>query len=203
MRTLLASTLTGSGFDVEACRSGSEALAAFHRFDPDVLVADIDLGQRPNGVELATILRAQAPYLGLVFITNYPSIRAFERTISPPAKFALLQKDMIDSTQRIVDVIESALSDVVEPKVDAATLMDSPLFQLTDVQLETVRLMAAGLTNAEIAERRASSLRAVERLIGRIFEVLQVNDDPSHNPRVLVTNMYTKTYGYPNLDEVT
>jgi DNA-binding NarL/FixJ family response regulator len=64
-----------------------------------------------------------------------------------------------------------------------------------------LRLMAAGLTNAEIAERRSSSLRAVERLITRTFEVLELNDDPVRNPRVTATNLYTRAFGYPVLEE--
>jgi DNA-binding NarL/FixJ family response regulator len=201
VRTLLASSLESSGFDVVACASSEAAIAAFKDCDPDVLIADIDLGARPNGVELATILRAQAPYLGLVFITNYPSIRAFERTITPPPRYAFLQKDLLDSTDRLLDVIESALSDVGVPRVDSIPPSESKLFALTATQLEVVRLIAAGLTNAEIAERRGSSLRAVERLVTRVFEALGLNDDPRHNPRVAATNLFTRAYGYPLPDD--
>jgi DNA-binding NarL/FixJ family response regulator len=201
VRTLLASSLVSAGFDVTACGSPKEALKVFGQCDPDVLVSDIDLGTRPNGVELATILRAKAPYLALVFITNYPSIRAFERTITPPPRYALLQKDMLDSTDRLMEVIESALSDTDQPRVDTVPLADAPLSRLTAKQLDTVRLMAAGLTNSEIAERRGSTLRAVERAVTRVFEALDLNDDPRQNPRVVATNMFTRVYGYQTLDD--
>lgn len=200
LRTLMAMTLESLGFEVTACASASEAIKAFGRCDPDVLIADIDLGDRPNGVELATILRAQAPYLGIVFITNYPSTRAFERTITPPSGYAFLQKDLLDSTDRLLDVIESALNDAAVPRIVVSDDREHPLNRLTPAQLEMVRLMAAGLTNGQIAELRKSSLRAVERLITRTFEVLELNDDPQHNPRVVVTNLYTRAYGYPDLE---
>lgn len=198
LRTLLAASLESAGFEVVACGSSSEAIKAFGKCDPDVLIADIDLGERPNGVELATILRAQAPYLGVVFVTNYPSTKAFERTITPPPRHAFLQKDLLDSTDRLIEVVESALNDATTPHVVARDGGDDVLNRLTATQLELLGLMAAGLTNAEIAQRRGSSLRAVERLVTRVFEVLELNDDPQHNPRVVATNLYTKAFGYPS-----
>lgn len=197
MRTLLAAALEGAGFSVVACSTSNQAIKAFGRFDPDVLIADIDLGDRPNGVELATILRAQAPYLGIVFVTNYPSAKAFERTISPPPGYAFLQKDQLDSTDRLVEVVESALDDAAAPRVVIADDATNVLNRLTANQLELLSLMAAGLTNAEMAQRRGSTVRAVERLVTRIFEVLELNDDPARNPRVIATNLYTRAYGYP------
>ncbi len=201
LRTLLSSALTSSGFQVTACASANDAIKAFPKTDPDVLIADIDLGDRPNGVELATILRAQAPYLAVVFVTNYPTTKAFERTIAPPPRYALLQKDLLESTDQLIDVVESALNDADDPKVIMQDDPDHPFLKLTASQLEIVRLLAAGLTNAQIAERRGSTLRAVERMVTRAFETLGLNDDPRHNPRVVVANLYTKTFGYPVLEE--
>ena len=198
MRTLLAAALTNAGFEVESCASANEAIKMFAKCDPDVLIADIDLGDRPNGVELATILRAQAPYLGVVFVTNYSSTKAFERTITPPHGYALLQKNLIDSTDRLIEVVESALNDAAISRVVKSEDPGDVLSRLTPSQLEIVRFIAAGLTNAEIAERRKSTLRAVERLITRTFEVMELNDDPHRNPRVVATNIYTRIFGYPD-----
>ena len=201
VRTLLAEALERASFEVTACSSSKAALAAFPKTDPDLLIADIDLGSRPNGVELATILRTMAPYLGLVFITNYPSIRAFERTISPPDRYAFLQKDLLDSTDRLLEVVESALNDMEPPHREFAPVEDSPIFSLTATQLEILRAIAAGLTNSEIAQRRNSSLRAVEKMVARTFEALGLSDDTGSNPRVVATNLFTRTYGYPNRDD--
>ena len=203
IRTLLAEALERADFEVTACASSKAALAAFSKVDPDLLIADIDLGSRPNGVELATILRAKAPYLGLLFITNYPSIRAFERTITPPERYAFLQKDLLDSTDRLLEVVESALTDVAEPKRSTSPVADGPIFSLTPAQLEILRAIAAGLTNSEIAQRRDSSLRAVEKMVARVFEALGLSDDAGTNPRVIATNLYTRTYGYPDRTEPT
>ena len=202
IRTLLAESLSRAGFEVTACATSKEAISAFAKVDPDLLIADIDLGARPNGVELATILRTKAPYLGLVFITNYPSIRAFERTITPPERYAFLQKDLLDSTDRLLEVIESAMTDFSKPVHEQVPVEDSPIFSLTPTQMEILTSIAAGLTNNEIASRRNSSLRAVEKMVARTFEALNLSDDAGTNPRILATNIYTRTYGYPQKEDV-
>jgi len=60
-RALVQRSLEDDGFVVTAVDSARGAIRAFDDVDPDVLVADINLGAGPNGVELATILRAHAP----------------------------------------------------------------------------------------------------------------------------------------------
>lgn len=199
LRTLLATALETAGFAVTAAPTSSKAIRMFGKADPDVLIADIDLGERPNGVELATILRAQAPYLGIVFLTNYTSAKAFERTIAPPPRYAFLQKDLLDSTNRLLEVVESVLADGATPSIVSADASGNALAALTAQQLEVVRMMAAGMTNAQIAEARDTSVRAVERLVTRIFESTGLGDDRHGNSRVILVNLYTRTFGYPEV----
>lgn len=201
VRTLASATLEREGFDVLAVESSAKAISHFGGFDPDVLVADIDLGERPNGVELATILRAQAPYLGVVFLTNYPAALAFERTITPPAGFAFVQKEQLGSVEQFVEAIESALNDAAEPRRDVDAAGDA-VARLTPSQLELLKMMAAGLTNQQIAERRGGTVRAVERHISRTFDALGL-DDRNGNPRVIATNLYTQRFGYVSAGEFT
>lgn len=194
IRTLATAVLRSAGFEVFATATAAEAIADFKGIDPDVLVADIDLGDRPNGVELATILRAQAPYLSIVFLTNYPAALAFERTISPPKGYAFLQKDMLESVDRLLEVIESSLQDATAPRRDTADTSDA-ISRLTTSQLEVLKMTAAGLTNHQIAEARGISVRAVERQLTRIFAALGLDDAVSNN-RVVAANMYTRRFGY-------
>ncbi len=199
LRTLVGEALERAGFQVRSCGSAAEALAAFSPGDADVLITDIDLQDRPNGVELATIMRAQDPGLAIVFLTNYPAGTAFAGKVAPPERHAFLQKSLMDSGDRLLEAVESALADAEAP----LQLSDdeNPFDRLTAGQLDVVRLIAAGLTNAEIASRRGTNQRAVERMIYRLFTQLGITNDPAHNPRVLVANRYTQAFGYPVLEE--
>jgi DNA-binding NarL/FixJ family response regulator len=185
------------GFEVEGVADAKAALRAFTKGDPDLLIADIDLGSRPNGVELAHILRAQAPYIGVVFLTHYPSPAAAAHTMVLPERAAFLNKSMLTDLSELAQCIESSLSDVGEPMQMIATQESNPLAILTPGQMATLADIAAGLTNAEIAARRGSSVRATERMVTRMFEALGLSDDPQHNPRVKAAMMYARYAGLP------
>ena len=200
LRTLIAATLEQANFTVTACGSAAEAVAAFGKADPDVLLSDIHLGGKPDGVDLANILRAKAPYLGLVFFTSFPAHLAFKKTVTPPSDYAFLHKDHLTSIETLTEAIESALDDS-RPALRYGQDSAEELSNLTKSQLELVKLIAAGLSNAEIAEYRGSSLRSVERLINRTFEVLGLGDF-SGNSRVAAANMYTQHYGYVTREDV-
>ena len=113
-RGLLKESLEAAGFRVIAVESARHAIKEFDRADPDALVVDIDLGDRPNGVDLAVMLRAQAPYLGVVFLTNYPSIDKVEGGFQPPPGSSFLNKGSLENSAGLVAAIEASLSDEAE-----------------------------------------------------------------------------------------
>ena len=66
---------------------------------------------------------------------------------------------------------------------------------LTDVQIETMRMVAEGLSNAEIAERRVVAVKSVENLIARIAKQLDIDNDGGRNQRVMITREYYRLIG--------
>lgn len=197
LRALISGAVASLGFEVQGVRDAKAALVAFSKGDPDLLIADIDLGSRPNGVELAHILRAQAPYIGVVFLTHYPNPSAAAHLMVLPERSAFLNKAMLSDISQLADCIESSLSDRAEPMKLIASQETNPLAVLTPGQMATLADIAAGLTNAEIAARRGSSVRATERMVTRMFDALGLVDDPQHNPRVKAAMMYARYAGLP------
>lgn len=195
MRALVERSLQDDGFVVESMPTSRRAIREFDAIDPDVLVTDIDLGDRPNGVELATLLRAQAPYLGVVFLTIYTSIDAISSAVSPPDHAAFLHKGSVEEAGQLRQAIDSALDDTAQALVLAARSDDDPVARLTAVQLSVLKQIAEGWNNAEIAAQRGVTLRSVERLITRTFETLGVSSDDKRNARVLATRLYMRAYG--------
>ena len=142
MRALVERSLQDDGFVVESVPSSRRAIREFEAIDPDVLVTDIDLGERPNGVELATLLRAQAPYLGVVFLTNYTSMDAIESKVTPPEHAAFVHKGSIEETSQLRLAIDSALDDSSEALVLAAKGDDDPVARLSATQLSVLKQIA-------------------------------------------------------------
>ena len=197
LRALIAGAVSSLGFAVEAASDAKSAMRLFHTLDPDVLIADIDLGSRPNGVELAHILRAQASYLGVVFLTHFPTPESAAHGMALPERSSFVNKTSLTDLDDLARSIEAALSDDMEPPRIVASSEANPLAALTAGQLTVLADIAAGYTNAEIAERRGSSLRATERMIVRTFDALGLSENPSHNPRVRAAMIYARYAGLP------
>lgn len=197
VRSLVADALTTRGFTVVAVESARRAIREFDAIDPDVLVADIDLGSVPNGVQLAKLLYAQAPYLGVVFLTNYPSLASVECTRDDLPKVSIVQKAAIDGPDVLFAAIEAALDDRAEPVVMVGDDTNDPLRRLSAAQLALLRLIAEGWSNAQIAERRGIAPRSAERIIGRVFAALGIAGDGDLNQRVTATRLYIRTFGVP------
>lgn len=196
-RGLLAESLEGAGFRVAAVESAHHAIKEFDRVDPDALVIDIELGGRPNGVDLAVILRTQAPYLGVVFLTNYPSIDKVEGGFQPPPGSSFLYKGSLETSATLAAAVEASLCDEADPMMVNAAPGDDQFNDLSAQQMAALRLIAEGCSNAEIAERRGITVRSAERLVSRTFTALGIADDVRVNPRVAATRIYVRVFGVP------
>jgi DNA-binding NarL/FixJ family response regulator len=64
-----------------------------------------------------------------------------------------------------------------------------PLSALSQRQIQTLQLVSEGKTNAQIASLRGTTVRAVEGMLTRIFEMLNI-DPKGTNPRVEATARY-------------
>ena len=197
MRSLVADAFAQRGFEITAAPSAVEALRLVDDADPDLLVTDIDLGSRPNGVELATILRGRAPHIAVMFLSNLSREAAAAQARDTVAGASYVNKGAIGSVAELVDAAESVLADRPVEHLTGATGPQGALLRLSPAQRETTRLLASGLTNAEIARRRGVSVRAVEKSVERVFQALGLAGDDGIAPRVAAATLYTATYGDP------
>lgn len=197
MRSLVADAFRQRGFEAASAASAAEALALLDQADPDLLVTDIDLGERPNGVELATIVRERAPHVAVVFLSNLSREAAAARARDTVADASYVNKAAVESVDELVDAAEAVLADRPVSHDRAPGGQREALLHLSEAQLETARLLAAGLTNAEIARRRGISVRAVEKSVERVFHALGLSAGEGTTPRVAAATLYVTTFGDP------
>ncbi len=198
MRSLVADAFRQRGFEATTASSAPEALAALDQADPDLLVTDIDLGDRPNGVELATIVRERAPHVAVLFLSNLPREAAAARARGTVADASYVNKSAVESVDELVDAAEAVLADRPITRDRAGSGRRDALLRLSPAQLETARLLAGGLTNAEIARRRGISVRAVEKSVERVFHALGLtagDGTAGTAPRVAAATLYVTTFG--------
>jgi DNA-binding NarL/FixJ family response regulator len=204
-RVALTTSLRAHGFHVLFDTDGaSQAMDLFTVRRPEVGIIDIHLGGGPSGVDLAVRLRAEIPTLGFVFLTSFDEPRLLGRTLPPlPPGSVYLTKASVASMRTVSDAIKEAATWRNDPRRRSSTTPSgaSPLHALTDSQVDTLQLVAAGLSNAEIARRRGVREKAVESTISRIAKKLGLEPDAARNQRVHLARVYLRTLGAKDADE--
>jgi len=112
LRSLLADSLERAGFNVTTAANAADARRAIHTADPDAVVLDIDLGQGPNGFDIAETLRRDSKDVGIVFLTSIPDSRFVGKEYKDiPKNEAYINKSLISESKMIVDALEAVLRD--------------------------------------------------------------------------------------------
>lgn len=196
-RATVAASLRLHGVDVVAeCGNAGDAVRAAETHAPDVAVTDLDLGGGPNGMVVAHALRRALPSIGVVMLTSYSDPRMLGATLAQvPEGTEYVVKQSVTDTAMLGLAIDRAIlaapgATRPRPVTAAPTQAD-----LTDVQLETLRLVAEGLTTTEIARRRGVSAGSVERTIARVGRILGVEAGEGENQRVLLTRAFLRLTG--------
>lgn len=189
---LLTDLLAGHGFAVRSAPSAARARRELDRFDPDAVVLDVSLGDGPNGVVVAHLIRQEYPGVAIVFLTRFAN--ADDAGFGPdgiPDGCAFLTKARIGEASYVIEALEAALRD--RPEEFRHELAGSgPLAALTPNQREVLALVAEGLSNAAIAERRGRSISAVEQTLASIFRTLALPAGPATNQRVQAARLYLR-----------
>ena len=186
-------------------RKQSSALLLMRSMQPNVLLIDMHLTSE-HSIEIATAIRKESPAIGVVMLVDCADLRLLgEMACEIPHGSKVVIKKSMSSVSALCDVISESRIFVPESPITwvngnvalpekASHNMKS---QLTDIQIETLRLVADGLTNAEISRVRFVSEKAVEQIVSRIAQVLNVQPDRSKNLRVQLVGECFKWIGAP------
>lgn len=190
VRAALSDGLAHHGFDVTSVGDARDAMDAFTASTPDVAVLDLHLGPGPTGLDIASALRERAPELGLVLLTSFTDPRLLRTSLDTmPAGMLYLVKQSVDDLVLLAAAIESA------PTSARAGRTSSPRSPLTAAQTDTLRLLAAGLSNSEIARVRVVTEATVEKTIARTAQTLGIAYGESINQRVWLARAYFAMIG--------
>ena len=195
-RATLGDALTLQGFDVKArVATAAEALTAQVEFNPQVAVLDLDLGIGPTGIDVAIALRKKNPQIGIIFLTTYKDPRLIESNLpNLPDGAIYLNKLEMNSTQAIASQISLAMLKPLT-KRSFPWSRNSPLGALTQLQIEIMRDIAAGLSTSEMARMRGVSEQAIDKSIARISKHLDIPKSADTNQRVQIVRAYFESKG--------
>ncbi len=187
---LLREILSDANFEVKAVNSVADAIVAVDSFDPHAVISDLNFGiNAPSGADLLNFLEQEHPWIGKVILTSHASpALALPRGTSLPANVTYLVKSELQTIASLSEAVRESIA-----KVDATPerpVLENTRIVISHTQGEILRLMAEGFTNAAIAVRRETSLRATETLVQRTFATLGLKSDEEYNPRILAVRMW-------------
>jgi DNA-binding NarL/FixJ family response regulator len=203
----LSAALRLQAVNIVAEASTADIAENLYKFlSPQVALIDLQFA-KADALALVSKFRKVNPMLGVVLMTACPDLRLL----------GLLEKQIPQGTQVILKrsiadlvVVSQAINRSIVAINDKEKMtwvnshgslhenaFNSILSEFTDIQIETFRLLAQGLSNSEIAKVRFVSEKSVEQIVARIAQHLQVLPDRTQNLRVVLTGEYFKWIGAP------
>lgn len=197
LRELIATALEVRGYTVQTAGDISEAKRILRSVDPDGVVLDIDLGQGPTGFDFAQIVSKEAPGTGIVFLTQLPDPRfAPTDEHGMPTGIAYLRKSALADLNVLYDALDVAMRGQVTKLHRHDLDVERPFAKLTTKQIEVLKLMAQGNSNAQIATARGTSLKATEDAIRRACAAIGIDGRSDGNTRAKAVARYLSVIGH-------
>ncbi len=195
-RTLLSRVIAAADFKVVgSAQNAGEAMRLFRTFKPQVVVTDIDLGTGPTGLDIAQAISKLRPNTGIVFVSSIEDVRTIRPNLpSPPATSKYLNKADVANVQILIEVIlnsfEAAQVGISSKSPEDSWVMDQEPF--TDLQIELMRMVSMGMSNAAMASARFTTVKSTENAISRLAKRLGIPADDQSNQRVMIAKYFYK-----------
>jgi len=165
-------------FELVAASATAEALmAALPDLRPDLLVLDIRLTDG-SGLDLLERIAATAPGTRVVMLTMYGA-KGYVETARVRGARGYITKECLD--EELVSVLRAVMDDegfvslrTEEPVASSSERRRPEIDLLSARELEVMKLIAAGLTTAEVAAKLAVSPRTAESHRASIQRKLQI-----------------------------
>jgi two-component system NarL family response regulator len=151
---------------------GAEAVEAFARYRPDVTLLDLRMPVM-EGVEAVRQIRELDPQARVIVLTTYDTDDEISQALKAGAKAYVLKDIAADD---LVGCIRTVLAGktYLAPAAAAKLAEGVTRVHLTPRELTTLRLLADGKANKEIANALDISERTVKTHLGHLFEKLGV-----------------------------
>jgi len=176
---------TQSDFSVVGeAESGEQALSMADEHVPDVILMDLVLPGEIDGVEATRQVKRHSPRTQVVVLTSYhedeyifPAIRAGAlsyvlKDIGPDELAEVIRK-AAQGEAVLNSRVAARLIQEIQGRRDLST---NPFTELSDREMEVLRLIAAGSSNAEIAEQLVISEKTVKGHVSNILGKLHLAD---------------------------
>ena len=195
LREGIGQLLRAGGVDVVASVDTAEQLLQLLDGDDRIDAVVLDIRMPPThtdeGLRALESLRAAGSTVGVLLLSMYTTAAFAIRAMSAGSGTGYLLKDRVADGDTLVNAVRTVAGggSVVDPEVVqllvSARSSEAAVESLSSREVDVLRLMAEGLSNAGIAAALHLSLRTVESHIGHIMNKLDIEDTTEGHRRVL------------------
>jgi len=188
-----------AGLEIVGTTDDAEkAIALARETKPNVMVMDIELSSKMDGIDAALAIKRDNPEIGIVILSAHDDPRyVTSLPLGESTGWAYLLKQTVRDLSTVVQAIEGCARGMVvmDPAVMAKLhpRKGSNVYRLTSRQQDVLRLLAEGFNNATIAKKLALKERSVESYINTIYQHLGLVKGSEINMRVKAALAFLKS----------
>ena len=159
---------------IAQAEDGQQAIALFREYQPDVTLMDLRMPQ-VGGVEAIAAICAEFKPARIVVLTTYDGDEDIYRGLQSGAQGYLLKDAKPNELLNAIRTVHRG-QQYIPPDVGAKLVQRMSNPELTERELEVLRLMAHGTSNLDIAAALSIGESTVKSHVNRILSKLGVND---------------------------
>jgi NarL family two-component system response regulator LiaR len=168
---------------VAEASDGKEAVQLALRENPDVVIMDFSMPEL-NGIEATRQIKAVAPNIAVLVLTAYDSDQYIFAFLAAGAAGYLLKDVSVDQLIRAIRAVHAGesmlhpaitrkvISHFAQPEQQGRPPMGTE--QITERELEVLKLAAQGLSNRDIARHLGISVRTAQTHLSNVFNKMGV-----------------------------
>lgn len=168
---------------VDEAASGSEAIQSCAEHTPDVVLMDLIMPEM-NGVEATQRIKQEHPQIQVIILTSFledehilPALRSGALSyLLKDVSADELSKAIRKAAQREAVLHPQVTGLMVQALHNSSPESANPLADLSEREEEVLRLIANGLSNADIAQRLVISEKTVKSHVSSILSKLNLTD---------------------------
>jgi len=159
---------------VAEASNGQEAIAAFRIHQPDVTLMDLQMPGM-DGVEAISVIRKEFPQARVIVLTTYAGDVQVLGALKAGARAYVLKRHVHKELLETIRAVHAGQKRI-PPDIAAQLAEHAADDELTEREVEALRLIAAGNSNKQIADQLSVTEGTIKSRVTNILSKLGAND---------------------------